>query len=86
MGSVMKKVLFVALVSLLFGCGTPRLVAPGAVLAMPNDCANRQAILNWLSSQAAIPRQPFESEKEYEHNRSQIRSKIWITRYNCQPV
>jgi len=53
---------------------------------MPNDCANRQAIISWLETQARVPRQAFESEKHYEQTRSQIRHRLWHVRYNCQPV
>ena len=53
---------------------------------MPNDCANRQAIISWLETQASVPRQAFESEKHYEQTRSQIRHRLWHVRYNCQPV
>lgn len=74
------------LLALLVGCAAPNYVPPASVAAMPNDCANRQAIINWLETQAAVPRQAFESEKHYEQTRSQIRHRLWLVRYNCQPV
>lgn len=70
----------------LTGCAVPYTPAPTAVQVMPNDCANRTAIINWLTHQAAIPRQPFESELNYEQSRAQIRHRIWTVRYNCQRV
>ena len=72
--------------ALLVGCASPSYTPPISVAAMPNDCANRQAIINWLETQSSIPRQAFESEKHYEQTRSQIRHRLWHVRYNCQPV
>ena len=74
------------LLSLLVGCASQNRHVPPSVAAMPNDCANRQALINWLETQSAIPRQSFESEKHYEQTRSQIRHRLWHVRYNCQPV
>jgi hypothetical protein len=70
----------------LVGCASQNYTPPASVAAMPNDCANRQAIINWLETQSAIPRQAFESEKNYEQTRSQIRHRLWYVRYSCQPV
>jgi hypothetical protein len=75
------------LVSVLTGCAAPRsALEPAAIQAMPNDCANRNAMINWLSQQAAIPKSRFEHEENYEQAQSQIRHRIWTIRYNCQPV
>ena len=74
------------LMSLLVGCASQSSTPPASVAAMPNDCANRQAIINWLETQSSVPRQAFESEKHYEQTRSQIRHRLWHVRYNCQPV
>lgn len=75
----------VALVALT-GCMSPKTSPPLNVSMVPNDCGNREAIINWLTEQASIPRQPFETEENYERHRRQIRSKIWTMRYVCQPV
>ena len=61
-------------------------IPPPAVQAMPNDCANRTVIIDWLNSQLKIPRQPFENTQTYEQNRASIRQRIWHLRYVCQPV
>lgn len=53
---------------------------------IPTDCRNRELIVNWLTEQVAIPRQPLETEENYERHRRQLRSKIWAMRYACQPV
>ena len=80
------KLVIPLLLLLLVGCASQSSTPPASVAAMPNDCANRQAIINWLETQSAIPRQAFESEKHYEQTRSQIRHRLWNVRYNCQPV
>jgi hypothetical protein len=80
------KLVIPLLLSLLVGCASQNYTPPASVAAMPNDCANRQAIINWLETQSSIPRQAFESEKHYEQTRSQIRHRLWHVRYNCQPV
>lgn len=80
------KLIAPLLLSLLVGCASQSYTLPVSVAAMPNDCANRQAIVNWLETQARVPRQAFESEKHYEQTRSQIRHRLWHVRYNCQPV
>lgn len=80
------KLIAPLLLSLLVGCASQSHMPPVSVAAMPNDCANRQAIVNWLETQARVPRQAFESEKHYEQTRSQIRHRLWHVRYNCQPV
>lgn len=80
------KLIAPLLLSLLVGCASQSYTPPVSVAAMPNDCANRQAIVNWLETQARVPRQAFESEKHYEQTRSQIRHRLWHVRYNCQPV
>jgi hypothetical protein len=83
---LVKKLLILIAALALTGCMSVIQRPPPAVLAMPNDCANRQALINWLETQSSIPRQAFESEKHYEHTRSQIRHRLWHVRYNCQPV
>jgi hypothetical protein len=80
------KLIAPLLLSLLVGCASQSSIPPASVAAMPNDCANRQAIISWLETQASVPRQAFESEKHYEQTRSQIRHRLWHVRYNCQPV
>ena len=79
---------YLAVISVLFltACASQNYAPPAAVAAMPNDCANRQAIINWLESQAAMPRAPLQSIQDYEQYRAQIRHRVWTVRYNCQPV
>ena len=81
----MKYVLLLSL-SFLVACSTPNRQLPASVAVMPNDCANRQAIANWLQDQAQISRRPFETEQAYETDRAQIRQRLWQLRYSCQPV
>ena len=70
----------------LTGCMTPKTSPPIDVAMVPNDCRNKDAIVNWLSDQAAIPQQRLESDENFQRHRRQIRSKIWNMRYVCQPV
>ncbi len=77
--------LIAALVLTTAGCATNR-SPPVSVRMVPNDCANREMIISYLSLHAAQPRGTFETEKDYERNRAEIRHRIWDVRYNCQPV
>lgn len=84
---MIQRIFLVLLFSLLVtGCAGPSRRPPAAVMIMPNDCGNRQAIANWLQDQSQIPRQTFETERAYEIDRAQIRQRLWQLRYNCQPV
>ena len=67
------------------GCATNR-SPPIQVRMAPNDCANREMIINHLDQHAKQPRGTFETEKQYEYSRAEIRRRIWDVRYNCQPV
>lgn len=80
------KIIAPLVLAVLVGCAAPNRPIPASIAAMPNDCANRQALIDWLETQGSIPRQAFESEKHYEQTRSQIRHRLWHVRYNCQPV
>ena len=74
----MKKLALALSLALLAGCTARIPPPPMAVQAMPNDCANRKAIINWLAD--------LESKQTDERYRGEIRAKIWTVRYNCQPV
>ena len=84
----MKLIAIAVSAVLLTACAAPRDLArvPASVQIMPNDCANRAMIIQWLSRQAAIARAPFESQESYDQTQAQIRHRIWTVRYNCQPV
>jgi hypothetical protein len=83
----MRIVLALLAAAALAGCAAPRSDRmPMSVQAMPNDCANRAAIINWLTQQAAISRHPMETQESYEQAQRQIRYRIWNIRYNCQPA
>jgi hypothetical protein len=75
----------VLLALVLTGCATHQAPPPG-VQIMPNDCANRAMIIQWLSRQAAISRTPLQTQESYDQAQAQIRYRIWNMRYNCQPV
>jgi hypothetical protein len=80
-----KLVAAVAVLSLT-GCAYHNITPPVDVRLVPNDCANRRMIENYLTQQAQQPRQLFESEKDYEIHRSEIRMRVWTVRYHCNPV
>lgn len=80
------KLSLLALTLALTGCMTPNVSPPVNVALVPNDCRNREIIIDWLSDQAALPRKNGESSDQYENHRRQIRAKIWHLRYTCQPV
>jgi hypothetical protein len=83
----MKLALALLLSLSVMGCAVPRAQQPPmSVRVMPNDCANRGAIINWLTQQAAVPRAPMESQQSYDQTQRQIRYRIWTIRYNCQPA
>ena len=67
------------------GCATNR-SPPIQVRMAPNDCANRDMIIDYLQREASRPQATFESERQYERDRSQYRQRIWFMRYHCQPV
>jgi hypothetical protein len=81
----MKRISLLLLIALT-GCSTVNYTPPASVAVMPNDCANQVAMINWLNSQAAIPRHPLESEQAYELSRSQFRQRAWHVRYQCRPA
>jgi len=82
----MKKLLIALLAVAATGCVSVVQRAPLDVSQIPNDCANRNAIVNWLEQNARVPQQTTESKEDYERSRGQIRSRIWSMRYTCQPV
>ena len=69
----------------LTGCAI-KTAPPVDVRLIPNDCANRQLIIDYLTEQAQQPRAAFETDRDYERSRSEIRHRIWTLRYYCQPV
>ena len=81
-----NSVLVLAAAISLSGCAYHNMTPPVDVRLIPNDCLNQQMIVNYLVQQSQRPRQMFESEKEYELTRAEIRSRIWNVRYHCNPV
>jgi hypothetical protein len=82
----MNKLLISLLAVLLTGCISVVQRPPMDVSQIPNDCANRVAIIGWLEENARVPKQTTESKEDYERSRGQIRSRIWSIRYTCQLV
>lgn len=74
-------------ITLLGGCAIYNdRTAPMDVTAIPNDCANKRAILNWLTAQARQPKGLLTHEHLYDQQQSAIKQKIWEMRYYCNPL
>ncbi len=70
---------------ILTGCAqAPRM--PVDVALIPNDCANRHAIISWLENLAKTPQTIRESDQNYDQTQSAVKARIWHLRYNCQRV
>jgi len=82
----MNKLLIALLAMTVTGCVSVVQRAPLDVSQIPNDCANRNAIIGYLEANANIPQQVSENKEDYARSRGQIRSRIWSMRYTCQPV
>ena len=82
----MNKLLIAVLATAITGCVNISQRPPMDMTHIPNDCANRTAVISWLDQNARIPQQATESKEDYEISRGQIRSRIWSMRYHCQPV
>lgn len=84
---IKAKLVTAAAVTALIGCAAPPPRAlPINVALLPQDCQNRQTMIDWLEGQARIPQHRSESDRDYQRTRNEIRSKIWDIRYHCQPV
>lgn len=81
-----SKLLTAVAVLSLAGCAHHNITPPVDVRLVPNDCANQQMIVNYLSQVAQQPRQMFETEKDHEIRRAEVRQRIWTMRYHCNPV
>jgi hypothetical protein len=81
----MNKVFLLSVVLLLIGCAQPPRM-PVDVSVIPDDCANRQAIISWLERVNDTPKALLETQGEYDQKRSEIKARIWRIRYNCQRI
>lgn len=80
-----KVFLFTFLI--LTGCAVaPR--QPVDVTLIPDDCANRHAIIRWLEDTVRAPAPPtlLQKREDYDQDISAIKSRIWRLRYVCQRV
>ena len=67
---------------LLVGCANVQ--PPIDVRLIPDDCANQPRIINWLETQAQAV--SAKSTSEYQQYHAQIKNRIWLLRYRCNPV
>ena len=73
----MKLAAVAIVAAVLAGCAAPQSM-PMEVMIMPNDCANKDAIVRWLEKQSSRN----QTKQEYAY----VRTRIWNLRYQCQPV
>ena len=83
---MVNKLLVLGAALAITGCANVNYNPPPSVTAMPTDCANKMAMINWLETQARIPKNPLEKDSDYEQSRAYFRHRIWHVRYVCQPV
>ena len=81
-----KTLLVLGITLAITGCANVNYNPPPSVTAMPTDCANKMAMINWLETQARIPKNPLEKDSDYEQSRAYFRHRIWHVRYVCRPV
>jgi hypothetical protein len=81
-----KTLLALGIALAITGCANVNYNPPPSVTIMPNDCANKVALNNWLETQARVAKHPLEKESDYEQSRAYYRSRVWHLRYVCQPV
>ena len=82
-----KSKLYAVIATLaLTGCAYHNITPPVDVRLIPNDCVNQRLINNYLVQQEQRSRHTFESERDYEAHRAEIRNRIWNMRYHCNPV
>lgn len=80
----MNKV-FLFSVLLLTGCQVaPR--QPIDVTLIPDDCANRHAIIRWLEDTTRVSPMPLQKRDDYDQDISAAKTRIWRLRYICQRV
>lgn len=82
----MKSAILISVIVLAACTTTPQRPPPLDVQLIPNDCANMTLIVEYLQQEANRPRATFESERDHDRYRSQMRQRIWTMRYLCQPV
>lgn len=79
---MIRPTIIVAAAILVSACAqVPR--KPIDVSLMPDDCANRHAIIAWLENTARHTQ-----TRDYPNERyvSDLKTRIWSLRYRCQPV
>lgn len=78
------KTAFVTAVFALTLVGCANVQPPVDVQLIPDDCANQTRIIRWLEDQAqAVSRN---SSTEYRQYHAQVKNRIWMLRYRCNPA
>ena len=79
----MMKTIFPLLVCAL-AAGCANVQPPVDVKLIPNDCANQTRIIRWLNDQADAV--STKTSPEYRQYHAHVKNRIWLLRYNCNPV
>lgn len=74
----------IALVLALVLTGCANIQPPVDVRLIPDDCTNQTRIVRWLEDQARAVSS--NSNPQYQQYHAQIKTRIWLIRYNCNPV
>jgi hypothetical protein len=78
------KTVFVTAVFALTLVGCANVQPPVDVQLIPDDCANQTRIIRWLEDQAqAVSKN---SSTEYRQYHAQVKNRIWMLRYRCNPA
>ena len=84
---MLKITTTVIALSLLSGCTMyNNRSIPSSVTTMPNDCANENAIINWLEFQENQERGVFTNEEIYAQDKRAIKYHKWRFKYICNTV
>jgi type IV pilus biogenesis protein CpaD/CtpE len=80
--SMKTAILSALIVATLSGCANVQ--PPVDVQIIPNDCANQTRIIRWLEDQARAVSS--NSSPQYRQYHAQVKNRIWLLRYNCNPA
>ena len=72
----------VLLAGVLNGCANVQ--PPVDVRLIPDDCSNQPRIISWLESQ--VQAVSANSNPDYQQYHAQIKNRIWLLRYRCNPA
>lgn len=78
------KTAILPMVVVLSLAGCANVQPPVDVRLIPNDCSNQHRIIRWLDQQAQAV--STKTSPEYQQYHAQVKNRIWLLRYNCNPA